>query len=950
MKKYRFLTLSLLAVFLFSACSYGFLKDPRLYGGGKKDNNRNTVTEDPEISTPDGIDAFDMTDKWFNQNQWNLDGSSTVDVTTGGTSEESMAHIRLSAWFDNSNVAYYSMFDGEPWTAGDAAKKEFVYSGANTTGQGYSITGVKYYRYDGINPMYETSGSYNVQLAKTSSGNPKLERFYFFRFTGKGGGIASLDNMLFALDTYSKMIFPFAKPVSFSSMGAPTAWAPVDNVPQQDGITHPFYECDPAGYVMRTDDGKYEVVLYKWFTDNLAAGNYDASMGLSNEATKTPDGAGRSPFNVNGADFFVENMKQIKEYTDKNPYVGWGDNGRIMKYRITSDDGYTTIEVTTHDVSNDSQTGTLTLTHKEHSNATEAVYTGSDGKTYNLTIKDELAALHFNVFENDGTPFALYDAYKDGVDTSLGSDFRTRVQGKTFVYRNDYNNAELVFSADGKTLTDTHDGTVYVLSSVDTTNHTQAKYKVQNGSYYYPLRLEENDTVLTWGTGFSVESWVSYGTCGNYPADLKREKTDSFVENVKGRTYSIRGNNGESQEGGENLYSLSFTDDGQKVFFTVTPWREEPSETSEYDLNTENEGGLTAVYGSLSFTLSEDLETLTVAGLDSAYPTEYKFKYQDKGPDFYYRVKNAVFRYDSDYDNAYVFFSADGKQFTDTHDGLVYTFEKLTKTEMGEVHAGYRNTKDDYYTMQLVGAQENGQQLSYGGGYKMSRVGSFTDALNDTSWYYRDYSDYKFRGTEHIDNVAPGYKSTGISKTLHTYTFKGSTLEYVQTVYREAGEKVRKSYNFVSADGPVGTYTDGTGAKVTVTVKHNSIVVSENGKNYEYSKTDYGPIFVDRVAGAVFQKGNIRYEFSEDGLSFDFWYNGNFSKPADEHYTFARFDNSMENHNKAVYYHYKFAGINYWPVQFTKDNDDVIYKSSGAGAIGTPGTGTILGNPATRQP
>lgn len=946
MKKYRFLTLSLLAVFLFSACSYGFLKDPRLYGGGKKDNNRNTVTEDPEISTPDGIDAFDMTDKWFNQNQWNLDGSSTVDVTTGGTSEESMAHIRLSAWFDNSNVAYYSMFDGEPWTAGDAAKKEFVYSGANTTGQGYSITGVKYYRYDGINPMYETSGSYNVQLAKTSSGNPKLERFYFFRFTGKGGGIASLDNMLFALDTYSKMIFPFAKPVSFSSMGAPTAWAPVDNVPQQDGITHPFYECDPAGYVMRTDDGKYEVVLYKWFTDNLAAGNYDASMGLSNEATKTPDGAGRSPFNVNGADFFVENMKQIKEYTDENPYVGWGDNGRIMKYRITSDDGYTTIQVTTHDVSSDSQTGTLTLTHKEHSNATEAVYTGSDGKTYNLTIKDELATLHFNVFENDGTPFALYDAYKDGVDTSLGSDFRTRVQGKTFVYRNDYNNAELVFSADGKTLTDTHDGTVYVLSSVDTTNHTQAKYKVQNGSYYYPLRLEENDTVLTWGTGFSVESWVSYGTCGKYPADLKREKTDSFVENVKGRTYSIRGNNGESQEGGENLYSLSFMDDGQKVFFTVTPWREEPSETSEYDLNTENEGGLTAVYGSLSFTLSEDLETLTVAGLDGAYPTEYKFKYQDKGPDFLLRVKNDVSFANPNSGNTYVF--KDNGQ-TLIMNGKKYTYVcDVSDAKNRAIYTKNILLTPWYYGVELT-ANENGQDQVV----KITSDSSY-DVIQ---WNTLGWEAY--RGEEvtasFIKNVAGKSYVIRDGLTLYTYQFNeyGGQAVLKREIWNTEGstEVEDHALHFVSQEAP----TKATFAYASSTPENLQTVTLELQETNKYLwvadkkytiKSDFqdpGPEFLLRVQNEV-------TFVSSSGDSYTFKNNGKTLIMNGDEYTYVSGVSGVNN--RAIYTKY-MALINYrYGIELNANDmgqDQLVKMTDGAWSDGTIIWST-LGWEAIRQP
>lgn len=428
-----------------------------------------------------------------------------------------------------------------------------------------------------------------------------------------------------------------------------------------------------------------------------------------------------------------------------------------------------------------------------------------------------------------------------------------------------------------------------------------------------------------------------------YVDSIDNVDPEALKDMFKGKTYSIRDVNNSLI-----LYTYAISEDGNTLTITQTHYYDGVMDEPQVFTNPEVIGLSSLKFGEKNIVGLEKTDTGFAKLKDGDTELELILDYQDPGPNFYDRVKNAVFRYDSHKDRAYLFFSLDGKTLTDMSDGKVYVY---SSNGYATATYTYDGTK---YKLELSNEDKTLKWIDWEyvgwGYYPSSRIGSFTDALNDTSWYYRDYSDYKFRGTEHIDNVAPGYKSTGISKTLHTYTFKGSTLEYVQTVYREAGEKVRKSYNFVSADGPVGTYTDGTGAKVTVTVKHNSIVVSENGKNYEYSKTDYGPIFVDRVAGAVFLKGNIRYEFSEDGLSFDFWYNSNFSKPADEHYTFARFDNSMENHNKAVYYHYKFAGINYWPVQFTKDNDDVIYKSSGAGAIGTPGTGTILGNPADRQP
>lgn len=209
-------------------------------------------------------------------------------------------------------------------------------------------------------------------------------------------------------------------------------------------------------------------------------------------------------------DFFIENVAG-KSYVVR-------DGLALYTYQFDESGSHAVLKRQLWNTQEETEVAEMALTFATQESGTKATYNCGAPESGNYrTVTVELQDQN-KYFVADSKTYTESTQFQD-----LGPEFYYRVQGKTFVYRDDYDNAELVFSADGKTLTDTHDGTVYVLSSVDTTNHTQAKYKVQNGKNYYPLRLEENDTVLTWGTGFSLESWVSYDTCGKYPADLKRD-------------------------------------------------------------------------------------------------------------------------------------------------------------------------------------------------------------------------------------------------------------------------------------------------------------------------------------------------------------------------------------------------------------------------------------------
>ena len=176
--------------------------------------------------------------------------------------------------FSSSNVPEMEYAGTVTWD-GEQYKGEDAHAGGN------KINSMVYYRYRGKNPfgLYknEKYPVYNTEGKSTGKKEALMTRFVFYRFTGKGGGVADLDNYIVAVDTYAKLVFAFAKPVDFATLvgqKVPTKWAPIDKV--EDGLTNTdgrqyrFYEYDPAGYV--TQDGNFHMTdIYK---NNLAAGKY----------------------------------------------------------------------------------------------------------------------------------------------------------------------------------------------------------------------------------------------------------------------------------------------------------------------------------------------------------------------------------------------------------------------------------------------------------------------------------------------------------------------------------------------------------------------------------------------------------------------------------------------------------------------------------------------------
>ena len=227
--------------------------------------------------------------------------------------------------FSASNVPEMRYSGTVTWEGSD---DEQWYNGSNASAGGNSITSMKYFRYYGRNPfkLYanEKYDLYGEDGNPTGEKELLMKRFVFYRFTGNGGGLVALNNCLVAVDTYTKLVFSFAKPVDFKSVAGsnvPTKWAPVDTASTgPGGKKYRFYQYDPIGYV--SDDGVFH--LNDTYKTKQGSGNYD------------PTYTEKSPYlgyvgNASGENnsYVISGTLTVKAKYLKNISVtdAWGDHG-----------------------------------------------------------------------------------------------------------------------------------------------------------------------------------------------------------------------------------------------------------------------------------------------------------------------------------------------------------------------------------------------------------------------------------------------------------------------------------------------------------------------------------------------------------------------------------------------------------------------------------------------
>ncbi|MEI0797879.1 hypothetical protein R4Q14_06075 [Brachyspira intermedia] len=297
MKKFYLLIL-MTSIFMISCGGHFF--NPRYYFNNRYSSSANNGGGESEDIGGGGENLDPEDDPFYNNGErpWN-----DPDYKFKMNFDEMV----IRAEFDDKNRPTYKLVPGA-WYEGDSSRNEYKNDGPGTSAAGNSVSSVVYYLYKGKNPTFSSNSSYNQ--------SDRLERFYFYRFTGSALGVVNLDNFLIAIDTYSKLVFAFAvpsyweKPVSIVNSYAPTKWGAVENgweakyaentqdrFDNVDGIQY-FYEYDPVGVLH--SDGTIEV--FQWCLDSIGDNNKYAprvkgnAIDLTRPIASETEKEGRSPY------------------------------------------------------------------------------------------------------------------------------------------------------------------------------------------------------------------------------------------------------------------------------------------------------------------------------------------------------------------------------------------------------------------------------------------------------------------------------------------------------------------------------------------------------------------------------------------------------------------------------------------------------------------------------
>lgn len=315
-KLLKLFTLFSALAFIISCGWRGKSFDTAWYLQGKK-----STSETPDIPGADVEDIiYDPTTDPFEK-------AEVKDINANGFNGESFFNENLiKASFDGKNVPTYTFFKqgGRNWIPGDSEKNEYYYNGDDTLAGGNGINTVVYYKYKGKNQLFPPTDIYN-----TGSRKNRLERFSFFRFTGKTA-MPSLDNCLMAVDKYTKLVFAYGKPTSYKAiMGnqLPTSWGAFEKYSTgPDGKRYDFYEYDPIGIV----DKNGSVELFPFFKDAIAKGDYEPYMGDPSRPVATYGTPGKSPYlPAQEAKPPISGVLKVSAKHLKNINVtdAWGDHG-----------------------------------------------------------------------------------------------------------------------------------------------------------------------------------------------------------------------------------------------------------------------------------------------------------------------------------------------------------------------------------------------------------------------------------------------------------------------------------------------------------------------------------------------------------------------------------------------------------------------------------------------
>ena len=897
MRMRKLILLTGIASFLLFSCNHGFLKDPRLYNAKKKTADASiTVAPEPTLELTGGVDAFDL-DDWFNKPNANGDATSPDKLDFPNTDFETMSLV--GTYFNNSNVPVYAMKHENVWVSKDASKAEFVHAKApDTEGQGYGISNVHWYQYRGKNPLYAAAGAYNTQLQETAENkNPKLSRFYFYRFTGDTLS-PSLDNFLFAVDSYSKLMFAFAYPTKTENVfgnNVPKAWGPTDGAPFL-GTNYQFYMYDPVGYVEKVD-GKYNVVMYDWFKNNLAKGIYQPTLGGLNDksqgsaytevAKKSPSGQGSSPFNNHTVDFFSQNMEMLVGKTFQRREKVGNEYGLVLyKYSIEKK-GDNIIIKRTAESWNGFETETplepVEYTIGEGISATEGKLSSGDDADLSFSLTNLSRTL--TIIDADGK--VLEEAVADFNDPT--PSFRQRVKGITY----EKGKTKYKFSDDANTLTWTWDGGEKTYTWNGSASDTE--YTTYGG---YRIRLYNNDFIIRGATVANVGAL----SVMEYEAVRYAEKGATFSETVRSKPFSYREKDNENRDD-LSLMTLEFSADGKKATLYQEDWLSARKVIKEFDV-TDNESPDTATLGSSSakLTATEDNPQWTVEYEGKIYT----YGFDDKGPAFINRVKYDVTFVSEDQKTVYRF-SNNGQRLHMTYSGGWLGFGAFDYTYE------YQNevSTDSNQTSKAVYWARNGIAAFSYAGFELSNSDMLIKATNTSAatagavdWLIMTYDAEKDESTGGLptEEDFEAFYNSLMNKTfwarnlengvdgleLLTWSFDGNRggtqTKQIWLSSEKSTEVTIPRLGIQAISRTTGSYTvkntDGTSTGVSYFFSYapdvgtlNVTKRDSNGQSttftyYDSSKhTDKGPGFINRVKGATYEGSGYTYEFSADGTT-----------------------------------------------------------------------------------
>ncbi len=638
MIKKHTLFLLALSMLVLASCGSRLPFDPRLYNPSDEYGDAVATPPDVDVEIDPNNDTFqdyqdpDMHFPAENIDSWVIRGQFAANNSP-------------TFWFDTN--------PSPSWSASDIATEEYLASGPNTSAGANSINTVVYYVYKGMNPLYPSDNAYN-----TGAHGERVNRFRFYRFTGKTAS-PSLDNMLVAVDTYTKLVFAFAKPTATESVlgqNVPRQWGSVE---ANNNGKYMFYEYDPAGIVK--EDGTFE--LYEWYSSAMGYEDYDPIIGDPTREVATYGKAGRSPYYrpsaEEAASDFLANVKgKVFSYRGAK-----GDSQNLYKYQFNEDASALifTVENWRRGISQSS-----TFNSEGAVSAKIATYGGM-----RVELSDELDTLFVGGVSSGSTGFV-----------DKGALFIDRVKGETFTgagwtakFSPDGTKMKEASSEDAY-LNDNWDPTVtyYSIGSEDS-SYSSASY----GSYSLTLSTKSDLS----GDKYAIslvdnELKKSNSTAWLLASEIGQDDESLYLESIAGKVYKYR-NPVIGYSDILDIYTVS--EDGKTITHTQQTWREVEAKNSvEYTFTSASSSTSGTYNNSVVINAQDSSKKISVNGIiaDSAFV--------DKGPSFRDRVKGQTFE-GSGY--TYVF-SSDGRDITIGDTIYQYVGEPYEGEETaGSAHAEY---------------------------------------------------------------------------------------------------------------------------------------------------------------------------------------------------------------------------------------------------------------------